>query len=101
MGTCFWSPRMKYMELISLLIFLVSAFVGAALKEGGPTPSFPHPSYKIQPEDPGCYASNCPPGCQLVLIARLNDPLGGLYYGIPALSSYEAVSPKSRLYKST
>ena len=66
-----------------------------------PTPSLPRPSYKIQPEDPGCYTSKCPSGCQLVLIAKLNDPLGGLYYGIPALSSYVAVSPKSRLYKST
>ena len=55
----------------------------------------------MQPEDPGCYTSNCPPGCQLVLIARLNDPLGGLYYGIPALPAYQAVSPGTRLYKNT
>merc|ERR1712222_116433 len=57
--------------------------------------------YKLQPEDPGCYESDCPPGCQLVLIAKLLTPFGGLYYGIPAKESHIAVSPKTRLYKST
>ena len=57
--------------------------------------------YKLQPEDPGCYESDCPPGCQLVLVAKLNNPLGGLYYGIPAKESHIAVSPNTRLYKST
>lgn len=60
-----------------------------------------NPPYKVQPEDPGCYESACPPGCQLVLISKLNNPLGGLYYGVPALESYEAVSSNTRLYKST
>ena len=57
--------------------------------------------YKLQPEDPGCYESNCPPGCQLVLIAKLKNSLGGLYYGIPAKESHIAVTPNTRLYKST
>ena len=57
--------------------------------------------YKLQPEDPGCYESDCPPGCQLVLIAKLLTPFGGLYYGIPAKESHIAVSPNTRLYKST
>jgi len=57
--------------------------------------------YKLQPEDPGCYETDCPPGCQLVLIAKLLTPFGGLYYGIPAKESHIAVSPKTRLYKST
>ena len=59
------------------------------------------PPYKQQPEDPGCYTSTCPPGCQLVLISKLKNPLGGLYYGIPALESHIAVSPNTKLYKST
>merc|ERR1711971_1264935 len=101
MAIAFGGLTRKYMELITfpLLIFLLFAIQGVAPKEA--CPILPRPSYKIQPEDPGCYASNCPPGCQLVLIAKLNDPLGGLYYGIPAPSSYVAVSPKSKLYKST
>ena len=57
--------------------------------------------YKLQPEDPGCYESNCPSGCQLVLIAKLHSTFGGLYYGIPAKESHIAVSPNTRLYKST
>ena len=57
--------------------------------------------YKLQPEDPGCYESDCPPGCQLVLIAKLKNSLGGLYYGIPAKESDIAVTPNTRLYKST
>ena len=57
--------------------------------------------YKLQPEDPGCYESDCPPGCQLVLIAKLKNSLGGLYYGIPAKESHIAVTPNTRLYKST
>ena len=59
------------------------------------------PPYKLQPEDPGCYESDCPPGCQLVLIAKLKNSLGGLYYGIPAKESHIAVTPNTRLYKST
>jgi len=57
--------------------------------------------YKLQPEDPGCYESDCPPGCQLVLIPKLQTPHGGLYYGVPAKESHIAVSPNTRLYKST
>jgi len=57
--------------------------------------------YKLQPEDPGCYESDCPPGCQLVLIAKLMESFGGLYYGIPAKDAHIAVSPDTRLYKST
>ena len=34
-------------------------------------------------------------------VAKLNNPLGGLYYGVPALESYAAVSSNTRLYKST
>merc|ERR1719495_1563874 len=37
-------------------------------------PSFSSAPYKLQPEDPGCYTSDCPPGCQLVLIARHKEP---------------------------
>jgi len=57
--------------------------------------------YKLQPEDPGCYESNCPPGCQLVLIPKRDSPHGGLYYGIPAKEFHIAVSSNTRLYKST
>merc|ERR1711934_831785 len=57
--------------------------------------------YKIQPEDPGCYETDCPPGCQLVLIAKLMESFGGLSYGIPAKEAHIAVSPNTRLYKST
>ena len=64
-------------------------------------PSSSSPPYKLQPEDPGCYTSDCPPGCQLVLIARHMEPRGGLYYGIPTLESHVAVTPNTRLYKST
>jgi len=64
-------------------------------------PSPPEVPYKLQPEDPGCYEADCPPGCQLVLIAKHYEPMGGLYYGIPALASHTAVSPNTRLYKST
>ena len=66
-----------------------------------PTQPLASASYKLQPEDPGCYESDCPPGCQLVLIAKLHSPFGGLYYGIPAKESHFAVSPNTRLYKST
>ena len=54
------------------------------------------PPYKLQPEDPGCYESDCPPGCQLVLIAKLMESFGGLYYGIPATEAHIAVSPNTR-----
>merc|ERR1712013_696905 len=59
-------------------------------------PSSSSPPYKLQPEDPGCYTSDCPPGCQLVLIARHMEPRGGLYYGIPTLESHVAVTPDTR-----
>ena len=36
-----------------------------------------------------------------MLIAKLHSTFGGLYYGIPAKESHIAVSPNTRLYKST
>ena len=65
------------------------------------TATFYFPSIKLQPEDPGCYESECPPGCQLVLIPKRRTPWGGLYYGIPSRKAHIAVSPNTRLYKST